>query len=127
MSAGGAGNTSVLAKPILLQSAQKSWVRPDGGFCRGDVGLPTALLGAPAEIAAVTPMPVRWTWPKVNTNWQASANSASQASLPAFDLNHLISRSPASDDDQHNTPHRRVKPGTTANAPLSGAFASRSA
>jgi hypothetical protein len=61
MIAGGAGNTSAFAILILLQSAQKSWVRPDGTRCRGDTGPPTALLGAPAEIAAVseTPMPVR--------------------------------------------------------------------
>jgi hypothetical protein len=61
MIAGGAGNTSALAKLILLQSAQKSWVRPDGAFGRGDAGPPTALAGAPAEIAAVseTPIPVR--------------------------------------------------------------------
>jgi hypothetical protein len=108
---GGAGNTSAFARLILLQSAQKSCARPAGAFCRGDAGPPTALLGAPAEIAAVpaTPITVRCTWPKVNTNWQASANNASQASLPAFDLNHLIDRGPASDDAEHSTPRPRVK------------------
>jgi hypothetical protein len=58
---GGVGSTSALARLILLQSAQKSCVRPDGTLCRGDAGALTALLGAPAEIAAVsaTPMAVR--------------------------------------------------------------------
>jgi hypothetical protein len=31
-------------------------------------------------------------WPNVNTNWQASAKIASQATPPPFDLNHLMSR-----------------------------------
>jgi hypothetical protein len=57
----GVGDTSVLAKLILLQSAQKSWVRPDGAFCRGEAGPAAALLGTPAEITDLSarPMPAR--------------------------------------------------------------------
>jgi hypothetical protein len=76
-----------------LQTAQKSWARPVGTFCAGEGRAPVE----PTEIAdaaEMTPTLPEWMWPNVNSNWQASAKIASQATPPPFDLNHLMPLGP---------------------------------
>jgi hypothetical protein len=81
-----------------LQTAQKSWARPVGIFCAGEGGAPAEPSDASAEIADAAEMMLpEWMWPNVNTNWQASAKIASQATPPPFDLNHLMGRGPETD------------------------------
>ena len=100
MVAGETGKTNALAKPILLQTAQKSWARPVGTFCAGEGGASAEPSDASAEIdnaSEMAPTLPEWMWPNVNTNWQASAKIASQATRPPFDLNHLSALGPETD------------------------------
>jgi hypothetical protein len=84
-----------------LQTAQKSWARLVGIFWTGDGGGSAEPSDASAEIANAAEMMLTlpgWMCPNVNTNWQASAKIASQATLPLFDLNHLMGQGPETDE-----------------------------
>jgi hypothetical protein len=60
---GRAGRISVLASAMLLQTAQKSVVRPAGGCCSGDAGAgaarPMAAVADPANAAELRPEPAK--------------------------------------------------------------------
>ena len=60
---GGAGRISAFASAMLLQTAQKSVVRPEGGCCSGDVGAGAArsmaAVADPANAAEMRPEPAK--------------------------------------------------------------------
>jgi hypothetical protein len=86
------GRTSVLARLMFAQIAQKSPAGPDGFFC-GEDGVPSAEafpLSAAAQAGEPMLSSPTCTWPNESTSWQANAKNANHATPPRFDRNQPI-------------------------------------